>query len=53
MVWYLHVILLLSVCYVAYTRTGPDNDSLGVFGMYCNIPSMFIGNSISDPLPRI
>lgn len=53
MVWYLHVILLRSVCFVAYTHTVPDNDNMSVFGMYCNILSMLIGNSITSYLTGV
>lgn len=34
-------------------HTVSDNDNMEVFGMYCNIFSMLIGNSVSDPLPCI
>lgn len=52
-VWCLHVILLRSVCFVAYTHTVPDNDSMSVFGIYCNILSMLIGNSIISYLTGV
>lgn len=32
-------------CVSLFIHTVPDNDNMEVFGMYCNIFSMLIGNS--------
>lgn len=40
-------------CVLLFIQMVPDNDNMEVFGMYCNILSMLIGNAISDPLPNI
>lgn len=52
LVWYLHVVLLLSVHIVVYMHTVPENKDMGVFGMYCTILAKLsrIANSIIVPI---
>lgn len=55
LLWYLRVVLLLLVYIIVYTHTAPENENMGVFGMYCNMLAKLsrIANSIIVPLPHI